>query len=376
MSLAVTQSLNVSKQFMISVTFFFLPLMLFDMGLSGLEIGILMSFVTITTFFSTFPIGVINDKLSTKYVILIGMFLEAAFFLGLATASGFPALLLLFVTGSLGGSMIDMSIRSIVFKRAGESARGRKLGFYQFLTSAGSGAGTLIGGMLLYMIDFKGALIFSSIAFAVMGAASFLITDTKRGKLPLREYSRSILRKSTVLLFLPLFIFGLHWGAEDTSYALFLRQSLGLNLVSSGIYMGLPIVILGAISLIAGRKIDNSGSARKTFILGFLVSGAGHILMTVNNVPLSFSFRVMHEIGDGLAMVSYLVIFAKTFGKESIAGESGAATAVMMFGAAMGAVIFGQVGYAYGFAWPLIISGVMTIASVALIVIAGKRISF
>jgi MFS family permease len=209
-----------------------------------------------------------------------------------------------------------------------------------------------------------------------MGIAAVLITDTVRERFPMREYKKTILRKSTALLFLPLFIFGLHWGAENTSYSLFLRQSLGLDYIISGLYMGIPVVLLGFVSLYAGRLIDTKGSAKKTFIIGFLMSGAGHILMTVNNVPLSFSFRVMHEIGDGLAMVSYLVIFSKMFKKESIAGETGAANAVMVSGAALGAVIFGQLGYAFGFAWPLIISGVLSIASVALILAAGKRISF
>jgi MFS family permease len=376
MSLAVPHSLNFSKQFMISVTFFFLPLMLFDMGLSGLQIGLLMSLVTIVSFFSSFPIGVINDRLSTKYVILMGMLLEASFFLGLASTSGFASLFVFFAIGSLGGSMIDMSIRSMIFKRAEESVRGRKLGLYQCVSSGGFGAGTALGGTLLYLMDFRGALMLSAASFVLMGAASFLITDTARERFPLHEYKKTIFRRSTALFFLPLFIFGLHWGAEHTSYALFLRQSLGLDYVLSGLYMGIPVIMLGLVSLFVGKRIDTSGSAKKTFIIGFLASGAGHILMTVNNVPLSFSFRVMHEIGDGLAGVCYLVIFAKMFKKESIAGETGAASAVMMFGAALGAVIFGQVGYAFGFSWPLIASGVLSIASVAIILAAGKRISF
>ncbi|MFH0956847.1 MAG: MFS transporter [Candidatus Aenigmatarchaeota archaeon] len=376
MSLAVPNALNAGKQALVSMTFFFLPVMLFGMGLSGLQIGILMSVLTVVIFLSSFPIGVINDRLSIRYVMMLGMFLESAFFFGLSFARGFPELLLVFIVGGLGGNMVDTSIRSLVFKKAEDSVRGRKLGFYQFVSSAGSGAGTLLGGTLLWLLSFNGALIISAGAFLVMGIASLLVADTVREKFPLRQYGRVILRKTSVLFFLPLFILGLHWGAENTSYAMFLRSSLGLDLFLSGIYMGIPIILLGVVSLSAGRLIDTKGSARKTFILGFFLSGAGHILMTVNNVPLSFAFRLVHEVGDGLAMVSYLVIFAKMFKKESIAGETGAASAVILFGSALGAIVFGQVGYALGFAWPLIISGALTIASVAIILIAGKRISF
>jgi MFS family permease len=376
-SLRISNTLNMTKQFLVGLTLFFLPLMLFDMGFSGLEIGIFMSTFTVVALFSSFPIGVINDRLNVKYVVAAGMLLESLLFAGLAYAADFWTLLILFVAGSLGGCMIDTSIRGFTFKSVDVTTRGRKLGTYHSLFTGGFGASIVLGGLLLYSMDFVSVLLITSLAFVFMAAVSAgLLSEARKVRFPLGDYRKVILSRYTLLFFIPLFIFGMHWGAEHTSYSLFLRETFGLGLAESGLYMGIPIVILSFAAFYAGTLVDRKVSHRKFFFGGFLISGVGHILMTFPVLPLSFIFRVIHEVGDGLAGVGYYVSFSKLFKKERVSGESGFGYSVIATGATIGSLIFGPMGYEYGFQWPLIVSGMLSIASVLLLFALRKRMDF
>ena len=115
-SLKVPNGLNFARNFILSFTVFFLPLLLFDLGFDGIQIGILISSMTFTVLLSTFPIGILNDKLSIRYIVVMGMILESVFFFGLYTFDSFWAIAGVFVAGALGGNMIETSIRGLTFK--------------------------------------------------------------------------------------------------------------------------------------------------------------------------------------------------------------------------------------------------------------------
>ncbi len=375
-SLKVPNGLNFAKLLTLNITFFFIPLLLIDFGFDGLQIGILMSIYTVVSIVSSFPIGIINDRLSIKYVIITGMVLESIHFAGLYAFRDFYVIMLFFIAGGIGGNMVDSSIRSLTFKLAESGRKGRRLGFYQLIGSFGAGTGVLLGGLLLYSINFSGALLLSAVAFLAMAVFSFFVADAGSASFPIQDYRKVIMRKGALPFLIPLFIFGMHWGAEHTSYALFLRESLGLDLVTSGLYMGIPIMILAVSSFYGGRFIDRTGKHRGIMFAGFLISGLGHILMTIDVVYISFAFRVFHEIGDGLAVIGYFVIFSKLFKTDRIAGESGIAHSLMNMGAAFGAFVFGPLGYAYGFSWPLIVSGALSIACIFVLFPLRKRLEF
>jgi MFS family permease len=375
-SLRIPNGLNFVKNFLLAFTFFFLPLLLFDLGFDGLQIGVLMSSATIVTLFSSFPIGIINDRLSVKYVIIAGMLLESVFFAGLYAFKDFWVIIPFFMAGGLGGNMIETSIRSLTFKALSPERRGKRLGILQLARDGGFGLGMVFGGFMLFALSFSGVLLVSAVAFLVMAFVSYFVVEAKSVRFPLREYKSIILKKGTAIFLLPLFIFGMHWGAEHTSYSLFLREELGLGLIGSGIYMGVPVIVLAIVALVAGLKIDRTGSNKMPFFVGLIVSGIGHVLMAFPVIPVSFLFRVVHEIGDSLTMLSYNVSFSRIFKTDRVAGETGIAYTVITTGGILGSLLFGPLGYTYGFAWPFIISGLLTLVSFAILFLCRKRANF
>ncbi len=360
-----------------SMTFFFIPLMLADMGLEGLEIGALFSVLTVMTILASFPMGAINDRRGVRTAIAIGLLMLSAYYFLLASAAGFWLLLPVFILGGLASNMVSLSAINMVYKSMGFFDGGRKFGLYQLAVELGSGAGLLIGGVLLFGFDFRLVLLATSAVFLLVFAASLSLPKTGKVKVQLSLYKDMLLKGKFWLLMVPLLLFGMHWGAEQTSYALFLKDFFGLGMLASGLYMGIPILALGIFAYMSGIHMDREaklGKKSSMLFLGLLISGAGHILMAVPSVYISFIFRIIHEMGDAFVMVSLGVLFASVFPRKAIAGDVGITRVVVVLGSAIGSVLFGYAGFALGFEWPFILSGAITlIAMIPMLVFARSR---
>jgi len=356
------------KSLLWAVTFFFLPLMLAGMGMNGAEIGILFSIMTAMTILVTFPTGMLNDRLSIRSLIITGMLLTSAYFALLSSLSGFWLMVPVFIIGGLGSTLMDTSTVNMVFKKLVDARKGRSFGLYQLAGSCGAGLGVAVGGFMLAGTPFGIVLMATSALFFLLFLASFRLSETDKASFPLLMYKQLLMRKKVLLLLIPLIMFSMHWGAESTSYSLFLKDYLGLGTIASGLYMGLPMIVLGAFACLSGISIDRRKNGKAVFYAGLMLCGLGHLLMAVPSLYASFFFRIIHEIGDAAVVVSYSVAFSTMFPKETVAGNSGMMKVVMIIGSIAGSLVFGPLGYAYGYQWPFIASGIIALASGVMLV--------
>lgn len=188
------------------------------------------------------------------------------------------------------------------------------------------------------------------------------------------QYERDFLHPNNLLLAVILFLFTTHWGAETTSYGLFLRNVLELSEISMGLYTAFAVVFLGIAAFIFGNRIDHRTDFKKLFILGLLVSGSAHVLMTIPQTYISFMFRAIHEVGDGIAEVSVLFWIGRKFRQSRLGGDSGIFYVIMTLRQFTGAMVYGPTGFAYGYSVPLVISGMTTLICAGLFFILKRRL--
>lgn len=345
---------------------FFMALYLKEAGFSGAEIGLLTGLFSITAIFTYFSAGVVNDVLTTRGVIIAGLFMFAVFLVGISLTASFFALVLLFLIGSAGKDIVRRTLENAVLKTSSEK-KGRRFGTFMFFLTVGSAAGLLSGAFLVGFLDFKTVFVILAALMALMILPAITLEKIPVAIVKLGEYKKDLLNKKTLLLSALLFLFAMHWGAEYTSYSLFLKEGLGLNIFLIGVYMSIPIAIYGITSIYFGGKLDKAANYKKIFVSGLFASGIGHILMVNTNLIFSFLFRVLHEIGDGMADVTRMFWVSLIFSQERIGGDYGAVLVIMMLGAFTGSVIFGPIGELLGYGAPLIISGTIVVAEALLI---------
>ncbi len=338
---------------------FFLPLYFDELGFNGFEIGVFFSAMAVAGLVIAFPSGILNDRLDSRILILVGILLTALHLFGLSLSKSFiPVLIFMFIYG-IGDRLFKLSTDSYILKKVIDR-KGFRYGLYDGIRCIAAAIGIFIGGNLLF--NFKISLLLSVAGLIILLSIPLLRflpkTDISFQKLNL--YISDIMHRRTLIFLSLLFIFTLHWGVESTVYSLFLQENLGLTTAQMGLFMSLPIIGLGAFAIYIGNKYDKGLSLKKLFFLAFMLSGFGLAMMAItNNVYLSFFFRVIHELGDGAFVVFMFVGASSYFPKVRMGGGYGFVMLVTVISAMVSSLIFSPVGDIFGYHIPHIIVGAL-----------------
>jgi hypothetical protein len=185
---------------------------------------------------------------------------------------------------------------------------------------------------------------------------------TRGVRTPLFEYGRDFLVAPVLFFATWLFLFTLHWGAEATSLALFLKHNLGLTPLGVGGYMAGEFSVVSLTAYIYGRFWAGRLKPLIFLTLALLFSGVGHICMTYPVLPWSFAWRAVHGFGDGLILMETYTTISRLFHVDRIGGSASLISLTTTMGVFTGSLIFGPLGAAYGYQVPLIISGAISLA--------------
>ncbi|PIU21239.1 MAG: hypothetical protein COT15_03430 [Candidatus Diapherotrites archaeon CG08_land_8_20_14_0_20_34_12] len=352
---------------------FFIPLYLTGIKLSGLEIGLLLGIFSISGLLLSLPIGISSDLLSSKKNAIFGFIAASIFLFGISFFNQFYLLVILFFIGGFGFNATWVSLQTIMLKSEhGKKGEGKKVGKYNLFFYFGSAASFFTAGLFLNFYDYQTFFRLLGFLFLIVAVMAFSLKDAKRTKVKIEEYTKGFFTKEVLLFLIPLVLFTFHWGAEVTSYTLFLKQAFALNTFETGLYLSIPVIFLGIVAYLGGKWIDKKGDYKKLFAFAILISGIGHITMIYPNLAISFTSRIVHEIGDGLAMTAIVYWTAKLFKKDKIGGHASAITTITLFSQFLGSVIFGPIGESFGYGIPLAISGALMLIAIPFVLHSKK----
>jgi MFS family permease len=238
----------------------------------------------------------------------------------------------------------------------------------------GISLGIAAGGYLLFRVDFSGALIVLAACSLVLVIGALTLADVPSARVRLSEYRADVMRPRVLLFMGWLFLFSLHWGAEQTSYALFLQDTLRLSLWQMGLYMAGEFVTLGLAVWWCGQGFDRGVSLRSMAIGGLLLSGIGHVVMCVPVLPVSVVARLVHGLGDGAITIVVYVGMVRLFHLDRMGGNSGLIFLIFSVGSVVGSLLYGPLGQAYGYALPLIVSGILTFLITPIVYLFPKSV--
>lgn len=344
--------------------YFFLPLFLLETGLNGWQSGFLFSIFTVTGIIFSLFFGILTDKVNPKKLIFSALILYFLFFTGLRNGRSFYPLMFAFLMGGIAYNLFSTSTESSILKLIGGIDRGVKLGLLSLVRSMPIALGVLIGCFLITKLDFKPIFRLSSFLSLSLLLPCLFLRDIEPSRFSLKVYSKDFFRKEVILFALIIFLFTLHWGAEITSYSPFLKQHFHLTKLGIGLFMAPPLLLLSISSFFFGKLMDRGMNEKTLLYLSLALSGTGIIFMALSkSVLLSISFRFMHETGDAAFTIFRYVGITNFFAAHRIGGNAGAIALVAMMGVLIGSLIFSPIGYSFGYAWPHIISGILTLLS-------------
>jgi MFS family permease len=352
---------------------FFLPVyMKSALRFTGSQIGCLFALFSVTAIVALLPVGLRNDRTSPRLMVALSLAVASGAAVAMAKVQRFVPFLVVFALYGLGLSAFRISIDALIFKTGAAEDSGTRWGHLNAFRMTSTAVGIFCGGYVLSHLGFPGGL---ALLGGILLAGVFmtpLLLPVKAVFPRFRDYVWDLRQPGVGTFMLWLFLFSLHWGAEMTSYGLFLRENLGLSLPAMGWYMGLEFIPLAGACLWAGPQCDKGLDRRLLTAAGLLMSGFSQILMCVQPVWFSLVWRCVHGVGDGLIVVVMYSGISRLFNIGRIGGHNSGVNFVMMVGSFAGSLVFGPVGERLGYEVPLMATGVV-VAALALPILHPKR---
>jgi len=346
----------------LSCIYFFLPLYLKgDLRFTGAQIGLLYAVLSVNAILVAFPVGVTGDRYPARVLTRLGLAGTALSLWGMAGVERFWPFLAVFWGFGLSLQLFRQSLDILLFKeKQGDAAR--RFGHFNAMRMGGMTAGVLLGGFLFHALNFPATLKVFGAGMLLLLVPTVRLPLTRGVHASLFEYGRDFLTRPVLFFAAWLFLFTLHWGAEATSLSLFLQHSLDLGPRGIGFYMAGELGVVSLTAYLYGRFWAGRLKPLAFLSLALLTSGAGHILMTHPSLAWSFIWRAVHGFGDGLILMETYTTISRLFHVDRIGGNASLISLTTTMGIFAGSLIFGPLGAQYGYAWPLIISGGISLA--------------
>jgi MFS family permease len=338
---------------------FFLPAYFKGLGFSGLQTGFYFAVSTIAIMIMSLPMGISTDRLRIGWILAFSFLLMGLSKAGFLISDSFLVFCIFSFLGSFGGRFYGTATNTMFYKITGAKDNKNEVGIYQFVMFGTMAAGMMAGGLVIADFSFRHVFVLSVVGSGVLMVLSLFLPRNETAVIAVEEYKKAVLNKRVLVLTGIFVLSSLHWGAENVSYGPFLQQVLGLSIKQTALYTSLGFVFVGggtwlAVPLIRKRIIKDLQSL---LAIGFLMGGAFHVLMTVHNVYLSFTFRALHELGDGFVFLVYYHGITKVFKIDKIGGCQAFMSLCTAIGSCISSVLCGIISDAWGPQWPLIISG-------------------
>lgn len=342
---------------------FFMPIHFKEaLNFSGAEIGMVFAGYGLTALFVVIPSGLGTDAVTPKRLLIAALPLAFAAASLLALARTFLLVLGSVLAAGVASHLVKVASESFLYKTHDAARTGHTFGLYQVLRMTGYCTAMIGGSYLVTAFGFSATVFILAWVLLLIGLGALALPNV-----PVRwfGFSRYVgdLRRAEVLAFVSwLFLFASHWGAETTSYALFLRENLQLSFVEIGWYMTGEFLTFMVANYTAGRLYDRGADLGRLLRFGVVLAGIGHIGMTWPSLAPSVSFRLLHGVGDGCANLVMYVGVARLFIRDRVGGNLGFVTFVTMAGQFLGALVFGPLGERSGYEVPFLVSGVILMA--------------
>jgi len=334
---------------------FFLPVYMKTQGLTDAQIGTVFGLMSISALVLMLPLGVLSDLFPPRRLVLLGVCLFIFYSRQILTAEVYWQFLLVAPLGGLANSTFFIVLYALFLKVIDKSQVGKKIAFYQSGMYLGLGIGPAIGGLLIKEGGF-GTLLWGVLAGALVVVILVMkLPKTETIRLDLGGYRRDLHHGRILLFLLLVFTYPTHFGVEQTSLTLLMKEGLDFSFTNIGLVYLMIGIWMAFLAPFAGHRFDTSQSLRALLLCGLVISGTFQILTAlVSSLPFMVIVRLLHTVGDVMMILSIGVMTAAFFPEARMGGNSAVVVATRTCGIFTGSLgsgfINGALGYSYSFA--------------------------
>ena len=253
-----------------------------------------------------------------------------------------------FACAGVGMPLHLVSFNALFLKNLGGMAKGGKVGAFVMAQFLGFALGPMATPVVQSLAAPGGcapsvAFLAAGLCFAGALAVTFFLHDPAHMPFHLSEYVGDVRSQRGVLVTAIIFLFALHFGAEQTFYPALLRDQCGLSQYGVGTVFAYSGILIGIVAVVMGRAFDKRRTLFSTMALAMVFSGAFQALTGLCDTLWEvLGVRTLHTMADG-ALNCYLTLFvAVTFPAHRVGGNFGFVLAVRTVGILLAAAASGH----------------------------------
>ena len=295
----------------------------YQLGYAPLDIALLFLFYELFGVITNLVGGWLGARIGLNRTMNIGLGLQIAALGMLALPQPLLTIPLVMAAQALSGIAKDlnkMSAKSAVKQLVPEKAESALFKWVALLTGSKNtlkGVGFFLGGLLLTLLGFQGAVLSMAIALAVVWVGSLALLKRDLGKASYKPKFREIFSKSSAINWLSaarLFLF----GARDVWFVIalpiFLSQTLGWGESATGSFLALWIIGYGIIQAATPLILNTKERAPSQSTAVFL---AASLTLIPAAIALALSLGLSEELSTELILIAGLTLFALLFALNS-----------------------------------------------------------
>ncbi len=338
----------------------YLPLLLKSYHFTDQQIGFAIGLKSLSSILLVIPFGVFSDYFSPKKTLTLGAIFYTGYFLLLITAKSFSVVCFALLLGGVGAATIRVVIMSLYLKLKDHIGRGKRIALLQSGGYLGFALGPLSGGFI-YETHGGTALIKGALVLAtVIVVLTFFVKDAPPVVFSFKDYNKDIKKPDVLFLMAVVFVLGTHFGIEQTSISLLMKDVISLSKKEIGTVFFILGVWMAFLAPFVGRQLDKKHRVFMLLLVGLLISSTFQIITAFTHTFLSLVIvRVIHTAGDTLAILESDVLTARFFPAARLGGNSGLIFCVRASAIFVFAAFSGWLNQMWGYQMPFIVNGIM-----------------
>jgi MFS family permease len=338
----------------------YLPLVFKAYDFTDQQIGFVIGLNSLSSILLVLPLGVFSDYFSPKRTLTLGAMCFSGYFLLLVILQDFYSVCAAIILGGVGAAAIRVILMSLYLKLIDSRGRGKKVAFLHLGGYLGFGSGPLLGG---YVYDTFGATLMMKWAFVLsvmIVLLTLLLEDAPPVVFSFRDYKRDIKEPDVVFLMALVFILGTHFGAEQSSISLLMKDTIGLDKKEIGFVFFALGVWMAILVPFAGILMDKKQKVFLLLLVGLIISSCFQFMTPFAGTLYGLLIiRMIHTMGDTLAILESDVLTAHFFPAARLGGNSGLIFCVRTSAIFVFAAFSGWLNQSWGYKMPFFVNGIM-----------------
>jgi MFS family permease len=353
----------------------YLPLLLKSYQFSDSQIGFAIGLKSLSSILLVLPFGVFSDYFSPKRILTAGAVCFAVYLFLLRAIHDFTGICFALVLGGVGAATIRVVLMSLYLKLQRAKGRGKRVAFLQAGGYLGFALGPLSGGFI-YEAGGGQTLIEAAVVLAMaVVVLTLFVKDVPPVVFSFREYKADLKKPDVLLLMAVIFVLGTHFGAEQTSISLLMKEVILLDTEEIGMVFFLLGIWMAVLVPFAGMHLDRRDSVFVLLLLGLVISSLFQIVTAFTQTFLALVVvRMIHTAGDTLAILESDVLTGRFFPAARLGGNSGLLFFVRTSAIFLFATFSGWLNQTWGYKIPFLVNGIVVMGfALTVLIWRGKR---